>query len=590
MESTITGKGGLGLGLGEKVIRRGLKARLEAWRQDPAALLCLGLGLLLSLAGEREWGLAPFCGAGAAGSWMAGYAPWPALLGGMLGSLFTRRYAAAAICLVYGLLSLLWLIWRGSAQRPDKLLLLGAAHLILLPFFYFRSVDDCMLGLAQASLSLFSAPLIQKGIGALYAIYHKQTLTEESQWGLWALWAMVSMAAMSLRWQGVYLGCCLAAFGAFCAAAGAGILGVAGAALLGAGTMLGGASLAFGGSLTLCALCAAPFRRRPWIMAAMFLSAGALCALFVPDGGNMILYAALGSGAYLLLPGAFTRSLRRGLQPARQGAAGRQLARCRARLRDMSRVFSRLAAYLEQQAQSPADRFLSRQLGALSQALSGLLEGEGPAPRNFSLSLGTAACPKAGSPQSGDSMATLEAEGLSLLLLSDGMGSGAAAHRESTDAIALLGELLRIGMETGAALELVNRLLMAGKRGDMYATLDILLFDPASGGARFIKQGAPPSYILRRGRIYTIHAETLPLGILSEAAPAPVQEAALHKGDAVVLMTDGLFDALGQELLAAIIEEIGAANTAQDGAEALLRRGREKSGQDDMTVLVARVG
>ena len=67
------------------------------------------------------------------------------------------------------------------------------------------------------------------------------------------------------------------------------------------------------------------------------------------------------------------------------------------------------------------------------------------------------------------------------------------------------------------------------------------------------------------------------------------QDAQLMRGDAVIMMTDGLWDALGQELLAAIIEEVGGANTPQDGADALLRRALERSPADDMSVIVARV-
>ena len=58
----------------------------------------------------------------------------------------------------------------------------------------------------------------------------------------------------------------------------------------------------------------------------------------------------------------------------------------------------------------------------------------------------------------------------------------------------------------------------------------------------------------------------------------------------MILMTDGLFDALGTELFASLVERVGGANTVDDAAQALLSAGREKSGADDMSVLVARVG
>ena len=47
-----------------------------------------------------------------------------AAVAGLAGSLFLGRYGAATAYFLYGALGMLWLLWRGDAQRPDKLLLL----------------------------------------------------------------------------------------------------------------------------------------------------------------------------------------------------------------------------------------------------------------------------------------------------------------------------------------------------------------------------------------------------------------------------------------------------------------------------------
>ena len=122
----------------------------------------------------------------------------------------------------------------------------------------------------------------------------------------------------------------------------------------------------------------------------------------------------------------------------------------------------------------------------------------------------------------------------------------------------------------------------------MFATMDALLFDLSSGEAQFVKYGAPPSYILRGGKVHTLYAEALPAGIVKEARPA-LHVAPLRRGDTVVLMTDGAFDALGAELSRTLLESVGGANTADDAAQALLLAAREKSGADDMTEIVARI-
>ncbi len=562
---------------------------LTALARDRAGLLSLLMGALLSFAGDGTGRLSPFCATGACGLWMAGYAPWPALVGGLAGSLFLGRYGAATAYFLYGALGMLWLLWRGDAQRPDKLLLLAAAHLLTLPFFYFESVDSCMLGLAQASLSLLCAPLVQRGAQALAQLSQRRPPDPGGLWGLAGLMAMAAMAGMAIGYQGIYLGCAIACFAAVWGAGAAGLMAIAAAAFVGAGAMLGGASLPFVGSLVLCTLCAAPAWRNRLLVSGLFLLSGGLCGLYIPGGENMLFYAALGAGGYLLLPGAATRLLRKSLQGTAQGEAGKQLAQCRRRVRDAAQVMERVAELLETSGQSQGERFAGRQLRSMGKALEELSANREPLPPAFTLSLGAAACPKTQSDQTGDSMAWREVDNLRLLLLSDGMGSGELAHRESAAAVALLGDLLSIGVEESAALECVNQLLMLKCQEDMYATLDVLLLDLSTCRARFLKQGAPPSYILRKGRVYAIHAETLPVGILPEAAPVCPQDAQLMRGDAVVMMTDGLGDALGQELLAAIIEGVGGANTPQDGADALLRRALERNPADDMSVIVARV-
>lgn len=304
----------------------------------------------------------------------------------------------------------------------------------------------------------------------------------------------------------------------------------------------------------------------------------------------MLVFAGLGAGGYLLLPKSAHRLLRRSGRARKQGENQRQLALLRRQIEEAAQVLSRVAEVMEVSGQSEAERFAGRQLRGIGCALESLSQPQAcRPPKNFTLSVGAAACPKAGSPETGDSLALREFGGQHLLLLSDGMGSGATAHKESAAAVALLGDLLSIGVEETAALECVNRLLMLKNQEEMYATLDLLLFDPATARARFFKQGAPPSYVLRAGRVHAIHAETLPVGILTEAAPAVPQEAALLRGDAVIMMTDGLLDGLGRDLYAAIIEEAGSANTAQGAADSLLLRAGAQGRWDDMSVIVARI-
>jgi stage II sporulation protein E len=143
-------------------------------------------------------------------------------------------------------------------------------------------------------------------------------------------------------------------------------------------------------------------------------------------------------------------------------------------------------------------------------------------------------------------------------------------------------------LERDAALECVNRLLMQHGGQDMYATVDALHVDLSSGAAEFIKFGAPPSFVLREGRVHTIYAEALPAGILDEASPA-IHTATLKRNDSVVLLTDGALDALGEDTTQEIIACVGGANTCEDAARTLLQAAQDHGYADDMSVLVIRL-
>lgn len=169
--------------------------------------------------------------------------------------------------------------------------------------------------------------------------------------------------------------------------------------------------------------------------------------------------------------------------------------------------------------------------------------------------------------------------------LSDGMGSGKAARRESEAAITLLFRLWHAGVRRELIYENVNRMLLAQNEADMYATLDAVSIDLNTGEAEVLKYGAPPSFLIREGRVAAIAGEALPCGILAEATPSVVR-VKLQKNDRLVLCSDGVQDALSEGTEQAIlrIERAG-----RKTGEQLLRLAQARGGADDMTVMVIRV-
>ncbi len=564
-----------------------------------ARALQASLAFLFAMAGNPRF--APFGPAAVAGVWLMGGEPFPALCGAALGALAAGHYSALAAVALYVGAGLLVSLWRGRLLRAEKLALLAAAHLLLLPIFHGESAESCLAGAAELLLACFGAVGVFRGGMALAAFFEGRRLRGRDQ-AMLAVFAAIAAAALpclSFVLPGespfgtevcVYFGVAAAAFAALCAVCIRGMEGVAAAAFFGTACMFQGAGIAYAGTLSLAALFAAFLRRGGrWVAAGGFLAAWAAAAAAFALPATAILEAALGTAAFVALPAGVRRRLRGFAERSERSEAERALAVTRAQLRGTAEVI-RAVSDLFPPGGDESAAFTHRQLRGVSGVIGRLAEdGHGGAQRRFEVRVGAAGCPKAGNVETGDSMAMRHVGGGLLLILSDGMGTGPLARRESSAACAIFGDLLAVGFAAEEAQECVNRLLMLNGEREMYATLDALLIDLSEGSARFIKYGAPPAYILRDGRVHTVYAEALPIGILEEAEPS-VQEFSLRRGDAVVLMTDGLFDALGTELFAALIERVGGANTVDDAAGALLAAGRERSGADDMSVFVARVG
>lgn len=577
-------------------LREAVLPRLRAL--GAAHVLEFALALLFAAAGRV--GFAPLGPAAIAGAWLMGASPFPALFGALAGALFSGNYAALAAAALYVGGGMLVSVWRGRLRAPEKFALLGAAYLALLPFFHGGSAENCLIGVAELVLACLAAAVVARGGTALRAFMEGRFLRGADQAALLLFAALCAAALPDLRFvlpmggpfgteMHFFFGAAFAAFAALCAVRARGAEGVAAAVLLGAACMLHGMDVARTGALALAVLIAAVLQRGgKWAIAGGFLAAWAASAAAFALPASALLEAGLGALAFALLPGRYVQRLAGYSVRRARSEAERALALTRAQLRGTADVIRAVSELFSPGGDENA-AFTHRQLQGVSSVIERLAD-EAPAQKHCRLTVrvGAAGCPKAGNAETGDSMAMRRIGGELLLLLSDGMGTGVCAHRESSAAVAIFGDLLSVGFAPEEAQECVNRLLMIKGEREMYATLDALLIDLEDGCARFIKYGAPPAYILRGGRVHTVYAEALPIGILPEAQ-ASVHEFALRRGDAVILMTDGLFDALGTELFAALIEQVGGANTVDDAACALLAAGQEKSGADDMSVLVARV-
>ena len=194
----------------------------------------------------------------------------------------------------------------------------------------------------------------------------------------------------------------------------------------------------------------------------------------------------------------------------------------------------------------------------------------------------------------GDSASFMESErGVAWMAVSDGMGMGERASKESRTAIELLEQFGEAGFPKETAVRLINSVLLLRHAEENYATLDLCSVDLYSGQAEFVKLGAAASYICRGNRVISVYTHSLPAGIL-ERIPVEKNDMLLKDGDLILLFTDGITDAFGGESqTAAWMQEHflphGFANP-QDAADFILQAAKEmpKTAVDDMTVLAAR--
>ncbi len=205
----------------------------------------------------------------------------------------------------------------------------------------------------------------------------------------------------------------------------------------------------------------------------------------------------------------------------------------------------------------------------------------------FEVAYGIAEKSRGGEKVSGDTKSVLcPSRRRRLFALSDGMGSGEHASRASRDAIAMVENFYRAGFDNAVILTLVNKLLCLTSE-ENFSSLDIAVVDTVSGGMDIIKMGAVSTFVCHRGSVEVISGSAPPVGILERALPLTCRRQ-LYDGDIVIMMSDGVYDALDEQGVIDAVEEIRSFNP-QVLADRLLERALGAGAQDDCTVMVMRL-
>ncbi len=193
---------------------------------------------------------------------------------------------------------------------------------------------------------------------------------------------------------------------------------------------------------------------------------------------------------------------------------------------------------------------------------------------------------------SGDNFSCIELNsGQTILSISDGMGTGIQAYKESELVVDLLEEFAYSGFDEEVALRMINSIFTLNGEEGATATVDMGIIDMYSGMCDFVKLGAASTYVKRGDWLEVIKSTSLPIGG-DEYIDMESTTKKLYDGDFVIMMSDGLMEAVEsqekEEALGEIIMGIKSLKP-KEMAKEILNKALEVTGtkkEDDMTVLV----
>lgn len=199
---------------------------------------------------------------------------------------------------------------------------------------------------------------------------------------------------------------------------------------------------------------------------------------------------------------------------------------------------------------------------------------------------------KSGQSVSGDNYMFLETEdGQAIACISDGMGSGVMANKESETVVELMERFIEAGFSKETAVKMINSTMVLTDGEPSCSTVDICAMDLYEGCCDFIKMGAVPSYLKREHYVERISLSSVPMGV-SGHPDYELSKKDLYDGDFIIMISDGILEAFGsEESLERLITKLNLVNPTEL-SNAILAGALGACGYnpgDDMTVLVISV-
>jgi len=191
--------------------------------------------------------------------------------------------------------------------------------------------------------------------------------------------------------------------------------------------------------------------------------------------------------------------------------------------------------------------------------------------------------------------------------VSDGMGKGEAAARDSSRAVDSVISLLKAGMDPEMALQILNLLMSKGNRKERFPTMDLAILDPGTRELFIYKIGAAPTVIVRAprcrpgltgltppGQIEILTAPAMPMGV-TEFTQISMVSSLVSAGDRIIMMTDGVYDSMHSDTemkwLGRLVARIKS-RSLQTVCDLIIRGAALNYGvreKDDMTVILLEI-
>jgi stage II sporulation protein E len=209
----------------------------------------------------------------------------------------------------------------------------------------------------------------------------------------------------------------------------------------------------------------------------------------------------------------------------------------------------------------------------------------------LSASIGVASLRRRGEDVSGDNGSFFKTDdGTLCVILSDGMGSGDAAFRDSQAAVSVLERFLKAGVAPKTALRVLGAVMtLRGDESIGCATIDLLCVNLFSGVGELYKFGAAPSFVRKGAAVKRVSGDALSAGLGSNTPDCTHLQ--LDPGTFAVIISDGVAGDDDGWLSDAVARwDYRGDDFARSLARSLVEQAASKYGvDDDMTALVVKI-